>query len=458
MVRNMTVTKEHREYKEVETLMHDFFRAYYSDRNAQKLGELVSEDILYVGLGPGEFAAGRPDFERFVQRQTAGISESIQYFVEEYRQTQHNPALWSCYSQIALRVRQGDWGLVRYVILLTATVARREEGWKIVSAHVSEVNNYGENQSSYVGEEAGSHTDTGHDFTGCDVDAIIDHMIPGGVISRVRQDGYPIESVNSQFLNMCGYSSLEDFRECQENSFLKALHPDDVPKYIYTARFIGSTGKQYACEYRLRRKNGSYVWLHDVCRMASLTEDKELLVSVVTDMSEQLEYRHKLETENGEDFLTGIFNRKGAKEAIEACAAEVDRCMFLAMDLDNFKQVNDLYGHLTGDQILQYMAKLLREIFGQYGIVCRLGGDEFFAFLPEYESVEWVREKLQKLSREYMAYIMANCPNAHTTVSVGGVYGHGGADIRGMYQKADANLYRVKNSGKGSCYFTDWDA
>ena len=87
------------------------------------------------------------------------------------------------------------------------------------------------------------------------------------------------------------------------------------------------------------------------------------------------------------DELTGLFNRR---HFMELCAREIDRarrydrpCSFVIMDLDNFKQVNDTYGHQAGDMVLEYAAALCSDTLRQCDIFGRYGGEEFAILLPE---------------------------------------------------------------------------
>lgn len=91
-----------------------------------------------------------------------------------------------------------------------------------------------------------------------------------------------------------------------------------------------------------------------------------------------------LKRSGGRDPLTGVFNRKGGDEAVadymKAHAGQ--KAMVLALDIDNFKLVNDVYGHSVGDEALKTLVRDMRETFGEESIITRNGGDEFILSAP----------------------------------------------------------------------------
>ena len=123
------------------------------------------------------------------------------------------------------------------------------------------------------------------------------------------------------------------------------------------------------------------------------------------------------------------------------------------LDLDNFKRVNDLYGHKRGDEILCFVAKQLTESFRKTDIVCRLGGDEFAAFIADCEDVQTIQWKIQQVLDYYREMMKERCPAAQSSLSVGGVAGHKSRTFEELYQLADTVLYEVKNRQKGQQQF-----
>lgn len=447
--------------EEIVAFMHAFYEAYYSQRDVEKICSMVAENIVFIGLSSNEICHDKKTFEACIRGQMGDVPNAITYFASDEVQRRCGENLWICTSTIGLRVTSGNWGIVRYVLRLMATIQSTESGMQIVALYISEASM--ENaMRNVVFSSNPQNPPVQEPVTRNQVRQIINYLIPGGVVSRKTTEGYPISAANYQYLKMCGYAAYEEYAEAQNHCFLNSIHPDDVEKYIYTAQFIAQTGKQYECEYRIRRKDQTYLWVHDVGRKASSVDGQEIIVSVITDMSDQIERRHRLEEENGIDFLTQVYNRNGATARMEEIAPQMETCIFLIADLDNFKQVNDLYGHLIGDEVLKYIASLLKSTFQNGGIVCRLGGDEFTVLIPNYSSVENVTYMLRELARTYKAYTEHVCPQAGTSLSIGGIYGtisaaSRRAKLKSKYQQADKNLYHVKNHEKGGILFTQYD-
>ena len=82
------------------------------------------------------------------------------------------------------------------------------------------------------------------------------------------------------------------------------------------------------------------------------------------------------------DSLTGLFNRGAMEEEIGALLRNKKGGVFLMLDVDHFKDINDVYGHLTGDLVLQELSRIMGYLFFKKDIIGRMGGDEFAIFIP----------------------------------------------------------------------------
>jgi diguanylate cyclase (GGDEF)-like protein len=153
------------------------------------------------------------------------------------------------------------------------------------------------------------------------------------------------------------------------------------------------------------------------------------------------------------DALTGVLNRRGFDEQLSAEFTRSRRysrpLSLLLIDIDDFKQVNDALGHLTGDFVLASIAQALSASVRASDIVARQGGDEFAVVLPETDHVaaETVAEKLRSRSREHsMAH---EGTELAATISIGvATLPAKDMSVHGLIEQADEALYAAKRAGK----------
>lgn len=139
---------------------------------------------------------------------------------------------------------------------------------------------------------------------------------------------------------------------------------------------------------------------------------------------------------------------------LAGCSLSPDeRCALFIIDLDNFKKVNDTFGHQAGDRLIQQTASVLSRCFRATDIVGRLGGDEFFALLSGKITKEIVREKAQSIC-EQLQFSIGSSVEVRVTSSVGIYLASGPVSFETLYARADAALYEAKACGK-NCFQID---
>jgi diguanylate cyclase (GGDEF)-like protein len=146
------------------------------------------------------------------------------------------------------------------------------------------------------------------------------------------------------------------------------------------------------------------------------------------------------------DPLTGLANRAGFDAAVDArCALDVPTSLMF-LDLDDFKRLNDDYGHSTGDIVLQAIATRLEEIVGDRGLVGRFGGDEFVVLLfdDDMAVVEQVAGDVVRCGQECIEF---NTGRLGSRLSVGAAISPGAFRPAELVRAADAAMYRAKSSG-----------
>ena len=158
------------------------------------------------------------------------------------------------------------------------------------------------------------------------------------------------------------------------------------------------------------------------------------------------------------DPLTDLGNRRFLDDQlprlIEASLASQTDLLCVLVDMDNFKPVNDTLGHATGDQLLQLLARLLKQACRDDDLAIRLGGDEFALFLPgaSLERADQLTDRIRRRYRDQAAPLLT--PRLQTDLSVGvaSMLQEGCHDGSSLLHQADQHLYRAKRHGKGQTF------
>jgi len=172
--------------------------------------------------------------------------------------------------------------------------------------------------------------------------------------------------------------------------------------------------------------------------------------TVILLIAKEEDHRELLELAS-RDPLTGMYNRRAFLDLATRVLAYHQRYRLevsvLFIDIDNFKTVNDLHGHATGDRVIQHLAQVLRANIREFDVHCRYGGEEFVLLLPNASTREGLR--VGERIREEVAHA-AGPSHVPYTVSVGLATSRAAADdpLRDLLDRSDAALYRAKRGGR----------
>lgn len=176
------------------------------------------------------------------------------------------------------------------------------------------------------------------------------------------------------------------------------------------------------------------------------------------DLEQQLEVRTKqveLATlKSLTDPLTGLNNRECLEKKMRELQDAGCHGSLFMIDLDNFKQINDTFGHIVGDKTLQLFADVLRSNSREQDIVCRLAGDEFVVFYTDMVDKDTAAKKAEGIISLFSEKIIKLGYGGIVSVSIGIVIcEENGEEFQELYRKADKSLYFVKNNGKNAYHF-----
>jgi diguanylate cyclase (GGDEF)-like protein/PAS domain S-box-containing protein len=257
-----------------------------------------------------------------------------------------------------------------------------------------------------------------------------------------------ILSVSSRWTELTGVSRSDALGA----GWLQSIHPNDTAT---TAAIWGeslATGRSLDVNYRIRLRGGAYRWVR-ARATARLNPNGEILrwYGTVEDVHEQYLASEKLKRQAFTDDLTDLPNRRRfVEELARRLAVATKPIGLLVMDMDDFKLVNDRYGHLTGDAVLRLFARYLQKVVDSSEFVARLGGDEFAIILDEVADEDAILDRARRIESSIDTHLRASRKTRNCKASIGCATGRQGDDPDALFNRADLALYAAKAAGKGT--------
>lgn len=241
---------------------------------------------------------------------------------------------------------------------------------------------------------------------------------------------------------------------------LADIQEEDRERYMDAIKEARSSEAKGSVDYRLNispaGKKSVYVWYRTVYR--SITDQDGQITRIIGrsyDISRDRRIQERLSEEMRLDPLTRLYNKVAVGEEVRNFIARKPKgthVLFL-IDIDNFKRINDTYGHSAGDKMIYSIAQVIRNQFRVSDIVGRVGGDEFLVFMKNTTMQDAV-EKARQLCIETQKQLVGDLEGCGVTLSVGlSVYGVDGWDYEELFELADRAMYRTKRSGKNNFSF-----
>ncbi|MEG1477232.1 MAG: diguanylate cyclase [Oscillospiraceae bacterium] len=268
----------------------------------------------------------------------------------------------------------------------------------------------------------------------------------------------------------CGFVELFGF-EPRLNNFPQSIIqsnyvlPEDKDIMLKLFSDMRKGVQDCKVELRLLNKNNTYIWC-SISASAILDESGKTIkaMGIVEDISEQKSKEEMLILKAERDQLTYLYNKSTTEQLIKGFLTgkimDETKHALMIIDVDDFKSVNDTFGHMYGDTVLQKLAGILQPVFRDSDIVGRLGGDEFFVFMKNVFSEETAKAKAQEVCDAFRQTYSENGESCTVSASIGiALYPEDGVDFESLYKHADTALYLKKSTGKdGYCVYDGNDA
>jgi diguanylate cyclase (GGDEF)-like protein len=240
----------------------------------------------------------------------------------------------------------------------------------------------------------------------------------------------------------------------------------DNPRFLRSCRCVIGLGNLYFFSQKLHRYlfpfkpvstlDKRFTLMQQSCHMGPLRNEAgaiDYICITVRDVTDMAIYEQRLIEMNMKDGLTGIYNRRylstRLKEEVDRYRRYRQNLSLIMFDLDHFKLVNDTYGHLFGDYVLQMVTTIVGNLIRTTDILARYGGEEFCCILPEtdLEKAVVTAERCRRAVEKHLFH--AQGITARITISVG-VTQISGNDTtpEELIEQADQALYTAKKSGR----------
>lgn len=235
------------------------------------------------------------------------------------------------------------------------------------------------------------------------------------------------------------------------------IHPDDWGIFLKYCNKLTEGSSMIEAQFRIKNNLNVFIW----CQVMGKTiydEDRNALkvIGKLVNIDSQKRELEAMEYKATRDPLTGVYNKEVTIKKIDKFISGNRQSMHALMfiDFDDFKKVNDKYGHLTGDKVLTYMIKRIKGILSEGEIIGRIGGDEFIIFAGNVKAADGIRSKVILL----MSVLHTSFSNEGLTIPVSAsigiaLYPENGLHYEQLVQHADEAMYKVKEQGKDNFMF-----
>lgn len=265
----------------------------------------------------------------------------------------------------------------------------------------------------------------------------------------IHREDRSIAFVSPSVERVLGYTPAE----FTQLSTPELIHPDDLPAAVDAAvRLRAEPGCSYRSTLRIRRADGSWLWVEIVGQ--NLLEEPRVrgLVQTLRDVSERRDLEEQLLYQARHDALTGLANRRYFLEVLERAVRSEPMPSFAVvyLDLDEFKPINDRLGHGVGDDVLREVGRRLQQSARARDLPARLGGDEFVVLcygIDDHEAAHDLGRRIHDAVAGPVRIAAEVTVDVRTSVGVAWTRSHGTVDE--LVARADAALYRAKARGGG---------
>lgn len=451
------------EEDKIKEVFYKFEDGGLISKNPDIIMSCLSDTILGIGIGEQGFVASKEDVLRVLMdgiKQEEDVSHFLDYGRMEIRLLKEDVAILCADVIVTARCNENA---TKSRFSQSLTLIKEADEWKISGLHASAPVVTEENIEAYPLKFAEKTLKNLKEKFGGEIYAV-EEQYRMAVLSdtiafyiiNFSKDIYEKCQLNSE---LCAYveegSRYEQFARDHIDEYVvkedRELYLECFSLENIHQAFLDHK-QEVKCEYRmLDGQKGSSFWVLTVIRLITdiATGEKKGIMYVKNidgPMRQQLAMREQAEY----DSVLKIYNKSTFISHVDSFLIQGNGVLIM-LDIDNFKEINDTYGHPFGDKVLISVAGMLKDIFSEHAFIGRLGGDEFGVFLKDDCGEEQIKKYMRTLYRYKSGLIIGE--NRKISFSVGISRSSGNSCFKDFYQEADIALYLSKHGGKNKFSF-----
>ena len=265
--------------------------------------------------------------------------------------------------------------------------------------------------------------------------------------------------------NMLGYRR-EDLKQ-HVSTWVSMLHPDDKDNaFKELKKHFADDKYKFSIEFRFKTKSNGWKWMLGKGKVLErdINGNPLRMLGIHLDITERLKIEERIRETNKEleklafyDSLTGVISRNAfldlLDKSIKVHKRQEKKLALLFIDVDKFKNINDLYGHDIGDKVLKYIAKVIRSCIRESDFIGRLGGDEFVVCLKNIELTKGVVQVAQKINQKLVDKVQFGNLKLDIGVSIGvSIFPDDGDSAFILLKYSDLAMYKSKTIKSNGYY------
>lgn len=422
---------------------------HYCEKDVESLTALIDDSLHWIGTGEEEYAADRKNAAELFLRFTAKLPK-CSISDEKYHAMQLSPDTYLCTGRLWISAVLSGNDCLRVHQRITTVFRWKEEGARCCHIHISnpsmkmteEELRFSEDRDRQTSEYLQRCIETQKKQLKEQTSELagIYNSIPCGIIRLLKDNnGYRLLNFNRTLSGIMKRTMKEIQEMDWSKGFCESVAEEDKRRIKESLDTLQRPGDSCHVDYKAMDALGQIQYLNGDNMVISRTEQGLVIQRIIVDITERIELEKKLIRMSFEDSLTGLYNRnKFNHDALFYQNGEKKKMGIVCLDINGLKIVNDMMGHLAGDDLICQTANYLRRFF--HGNVYRIGGDEFVV----------VEEKLGKEVLEELAFSLKKALEQEGIhISIGLSWRDSFCSFRELLEEADRHMYQDKKKFYG---------